>query len=111
MTRKALVAAALTLTALPAPARAQDQGNFFVRNDTRDRITCGLRREHGSLMDRFVLAAGEAWRSEQAGSAPRVLICDVGQIYPHFRLRPGVRYSVVDAGHGSIQVRIASSGG
>lgn len=109
MKRKTIFAAALVLAATPAPSIAQDQGNYFVRNDTRATLSCGLRRARGSTMDRFVLEPGAEWQSEQAGDRPRVLICDVGEILPHFRLRPGIRYSVIEGSRGSVTVRIAGS--
>jgi hypothetical protein len=110
MKRKAILAAMLAAIVTPAPSIAQTQGNYFVRNDTRAILSCGLRRAHGTMMDRFLIDPGAEWRSDRRGNAPRTLICEVGQILPHFRLRPGVRYVVADGNAGTIVLRVAGAG-
>ncbi len=58
MRNKAIWLAPLAASLLPAPALAQGQGNYHVRNDTRMTLDCGLRRERGSMMERFTLRPG-----------------------------------------------------
>jgi len=99
-------AAALALAAMPTVSIAQNQGIYSVRNDTRMTLSCGLRRARGSTVDRFVLTQGAEWRSEEPGDKPRVMMCDAGEIVPHFRLSPGIRYSIIDAPRASIAVRV-----
>jgi hypothetical protein len=94
MTRKAILLASLVLAAAPAPVLAA--GNYYVRNDTGRVLTCGLRREHGTIIDRFVLRAGAEWSQATEGDGTRVLLCDIGDILPHYRLRSGVRYAVAE---------------
>ena len=107
MKRRIIVtAAALAFAAIPTHSIAQDQGNYTVRNDTRMSLSCGLRRARGSTMERFALAPGAEWRSDEAGGRPRILICDAGEIIPRFRLMPGIRYAVVDAPRSGIAVHV-----
>jgi hypothetical protein len=101
-------AAALALAAIPTVSIAQEQGNYSVRNDTRMTLSCGLRRARGSAMERFALAPGAQWQSDEAGGRPRILICDAGEIIPRFRLLPGVRYAVVNAPRAGIAVLVVN---
>ena len=102
MTNKALWIAPLAAILLPAPALAQGQGNYHVRNDTRVTLDCGLRRERGSMMERFTLRPGGEWRSAEGGSRPRLLLCDTGGVPPRFQLQPGARNALVEAGSGRL---------
>jgi len=102
MTPKALWLAPLAAALLPAPAYAQSQGNYHVRNDTRITLDCGLRRERGSMMERFTLRPGGEWRSAEGGNRPRLLLCDAGGVPPRFQLRPGARNALVEGARGGL---------
>lgn len=102
MRNKAIWLAPLAASLLPAPALAQGQGNYHVRNDTRMTLDCGLRRERGSLMERFTLRPGGEWRSTQGGSRPRLLLCDTGSVPPRFQLQPGARNALVEGTRGGL---------
>ena len=93
MTRKAILIASLAIAAMPAPALAA--GDYSVRNETRHGLSCGLRREGRSAMDRFVLPPGGEWRQATEGEGVRTLICPEGRIQPPLRMRSGVRYALV----------------
>jgi hypothetical protein len=102
MTHKALWLAPLAASLLPAPALAQGQGNYHVRNNTRMTLDCGLRRERGSLMERFTLRPGGEWRSAEGGNRPRLLLCDTGSVPPRFQLQPGARNALVEGARGGL---------
>ena len=74
MVRSAVVCASLFLAAAPLPALAE--GHYVVRNDTSRALTCGLRRENRSVIDRFVIRSGQEWRQTSASDGMRVLLCD-----------------------------------
>lgn len=102
MNYKAYALAGLLLAAIPASALAE--GVYYVRNDTGRGFACALRREHGSIVDRFELPAGREWSQTTSGDGPRVLLCDVSQIVPHYRLQAGMRYAFVEEG-GRVSLR------
>lgn len=93
MYRKAIAIAALAAAAVPAQALAQ--GRYYVRNDTGTNLNCGLRRERGAIVDRFLLRAGGEWSQETRGTGPRTLVCDGSDIPPRFRLNSGIRYALL----------------
>ena len=108
MSWKFLAIAASAAAVLLAPAPAWAQGDFHVRNDTRRTLSCGLRREHGSMVELFVLRAGGGWTQPAASGAARLLICDVNRLPLRARLRPGVDYVLAeDSATGRVTVRIA----
>ncbi|HEV2818383.1 MAG TPA: hypothetical protein VGW40_14320 [Allosphingosinicella sp.] len=108
MSWKFLAAAALAGTVLLTPARAQDAGTYQVRNDTRQTLRCGLRREHGSRIDVFVLRPQENWRLAVSSLAARVLRCDINRIPLNVRIRPNVAYRLVEEHTtGMVVLRIA----
>lgn len=102
MTHKAYWLAPLAAALLPAPALAQGQDVYHVRNDTRMTLDCGLRRERGSLMERFTLRPGSEWRSAAGGSRPRLLLCDTGGVPPRFQLQPGARNALTEGDRGRL---------
>jgi hypothetical protein len=94
MIRKAIEIASVLLATAPAPAFAQD--NYYVRNGTGRALTCGLRREPQRRIDRFLLLRDtEAVRTARGGRL-RTLACDTRPRADNFRMRPGIRYSLVD---------------
>lgn len=94
MIRTAVAIAVAATAAVPAAAVAE--GEYAVRNATPRAYTCGLRREDRSVIDRFVLKAGEEWRQSAHSGGERVLLCDSWVVTPRWRMRPGVRYQLVE---------------
>jgi hypothetical protein len=86
----------LALVSTAAPAAAWAEGEYAVRNTTARAYTCGLRREDRSIIDRFVLQAGEEWRQTARDEGERVLLCDSWVVTPRWRMRSGVRYELVE---------------
>jgi hypothetical protein len=100
MKRKMVLIASLAVAAVPAPALAE--ANYYVRNETSLGLSCGLRRERSSVLDRFALPAGGEWSQTLAGDGPRIMMCGGGRVPPRFQLRPGVRYSLVQLRSGAL---------
>ena len=94
MIRTAIVIAVAATAAVPVAVLAE--GEYAVRNATARTYTCGLRREDRSVIDRFVLKAGEEWRQNVPSSGERVLLCDSWVVTPRWRVRSGVRYQLVE---------------
>ena len=86
----------VALTAVAAPTAAAAEGQYTVRNETPRAYTCGLRREDRSVIDRFVLKAGDEWRQSAASNGERVLLCDSWVVTPRWRMRSGVDYRLVE---------------
>ena len=93
MIRKAMAIASVLLAA-PAPAFAQD--NYYVHNGTGRALTCGLRREPRRVIDRFFLRRGTDTVRTATGGRLRTLACDTRPVAQNFRMRPGIRYSLVN---------------
>lgn len=103
---RSTVAIALSLSAAwPAPSAAE--GLYLVHNATTRTFTCGVRREGRSVIDRFVIRAGEEWRQTTPGSGRRSLLCDSSKITPRFRMRSGIHYDLVEEGRTGRVVPIA----
>ena len=94
MARTFILLAAAAAGAVPAVAAAD--GGYSVRNATARAYTCGLRREDRSVIDRFVLKAGEEWRQGAASGGERELLCDSWVVTARWRVRSGVRYQLVE---------------
>lgn len=104
MVRTAIVLSCLFAAALPAPAFAEDI--YYVRNDTHLAFTCGLRREPTRKVYRFLLRSGEEHSQAMAGGRERTLLCDSRPTHTQrFRMRSGVRYSLVRDGEGVVALR------
>jgi len=94
MIRHAFSIAAMLVAASPAPALAQD--NYYVRNDAGRSFTCGLRREPSRKIDRFLLLRGTEATRAASGGRWRTLLCDSQARHTQrFRMRPGIRYTLV----------------
>jgi len=86
----AILEAILVSVATPTPT--SDASAYLLRNETPRTFTCGLRRRHRTVVDRFVIRPGDEWRQPTTRTAARLLQCD-GQIpTPRWRMRPGVGY-------------------
>lgn len=94
MIRKAMAIASVLLAAAPAGAFAQD--NYYVRNGTGRALTCGLRREPQRVIDRFFFPRDAETVRTARGGRLRTLSCDTRPVAQNFRMRPGIRYSLVD---------------
>ena len=70
-------------------------GRLLCANETNLGMTCALRREGSAVLDRFALPAGGEWSQSAERDGPRILRCAGGRIEPRFRMRPGVRYALV----------------
>lgn len=88
----AILEAILVSVATPAP----DASAYLLRNETPRTFTCGLRRRHRTVVDRFVIRPGDEWRQPTRLMSARLLQCD-GQIpTPRWRMRPGVGYRLLE---------------
>jgi len=94
MIRKAMAIASVLLAAAPAPAFARD--NYYVHNGTGRALTCGLRREPRRVIDRFLLLRDTEAVRTAIGGRLRTLACDTRPRAQNFRMRPGIRYSLVN---------------
>jgi hypothetical protein len=108
MNRKAIAAGAAALCTLSAPAAAQ--APFSIRNDTRQNLSCGLQRIHGSINDLFVLRPGATWTHPAGNGSQRRLRCDVNRLPLRVWIRPGIAYSLGDNGRGSVVLRVTGAG-
>ena len=108
MNWKAITAGAAALCTLSSPAAAQ--APFSIRNDTRQILSCGLKRVHGSINDLFVLRPSATWTHPAGDGSQRLLRCDVNRLPLRVRIRPGIAYSLVNDGHGSVVLRVAGAG-
>lgn len=90
------LAAAWAAATVAPPAALDDTGSYVLRNDTSRAFTCGLRRRHRTIVDRFVIRQGEEWRHRASREGVRMLQCD-GQIpTPRWRVRSGFGYRLVE---------------
>ena len=104
------IAAAAALLVLVAGSPAAAEGNYSVRNATGRALTCGLRQERRSVIERFVLGAGREWRRTSAGDGERVLLCDSWKFTDRWRVRSGVPYVLSNDPHsGRVTLHIASA--
>ncbi len=92
MRRNLLIVAAAVTAAAPLPAIAE--GNYSVRNEAGRALTCGLRHERRSVIDRFVLRSGGEWRQTAQRSGPRTLLCDSYKFTQRWEMRSGVAYAL-----------------
>jgi hypothetical protein len=106
MVWKLAAAGAALLGAWQAPVLAE--GHYVVRNATSRAFTCGVRREGRSVIDRFVIRAGEEWRQTTRGAGRRSLLCDSYKFTPRFRMWSGIRYDLVGDPHSGRVVLIAA---
>jgi hypothetical protein len=106
MLRKAMIAALLMAGAWPAALFAE--GHYLVRNATSRTFTCGVRRESRSVIDRFVIRAGQEWRQTTPSAGRRSLFCDSYKFTPRFRMWSGIRYELVEDPHSGRIVLIAA---
>jgi|GEM_PF-6642515 len=103
MTLKAIILASAVLAATPAPAFAENV--YYVRNDTGIPYTCGLRRDPNRKIYRFVLLSGQEHSRALAGGSERTLLCDSSPVTQRFRMRSGVRYSLIRQPEGDVVLR------
>jgi hypothetical protein len=102
--RKLLIAAvALAGTAMPASAFAA--GTYYVRNDTRQLMTCGARRPRSQFTDQVSLRPGADWSQTTERDDTRVLICYFGTRRQTFRMVSGQRYALHEAENGALWLR------
>ena len=107
--RKLIIAAvAIGTAATPAPAFAA--GTYYVRNDTRQLMTCGARRPRSQVVDQLSLRPGAEWSQTTDRDGPRVLICYFGARRQTFRMVSGQRYALHEAGNGAIWLRALGGG-
>lgn len=103
MRRFLIAAVALAGTAIPAPALAA--GTYYVRNDTRQLMTCGARRPRSQYTDQVSLRPGAEWSQTTERDDSRVLICYFGTRRQTFRMVSGQRYALHVADNGAIWLR------
>ena len=102
--RKFLIAA-VVLIAVPAPVTAFAAGTYYVRNDTRQLMTCGARRPRSQYTDPVSLRPGAEWNQTTERDDTRILICYVGTRRQTFRMVSGQRYALHEAEDGSLWLR------
>ena len=102
--RKLLIGAAL-LTAAVTPAPAFAAGTYYVRNDTNQLMTCGVRRPRSQATDPISLRPGAQWSQNTARDDSRTLICFFGVRRQSFRMVSGQRYALHEADDGAIWLR------
>lgn len=101
---RAVPLASLLLVALPGVALAED--DYRLRNQTSRTFTCGLQRERKTIIDRFLLRAGEEYRLAADRPGTRTLRCDTHAITPRWPMRSGAAYALVeDSRSGRIVLR------
>lgn len=105
MTGHAALWVAALLAAPSAPALAE--GNYTVRNDTGRALTCGLRQERRSIIDRFVLRSNAEWSQTSRRDGPRVLLCDSAKITQRWRVHSGRHYVLTHDREGYVVLRTA----
>ncbi len=103
MRRILIAAVALTGVATPAPALAA--GTYYVRNDTRLLMTCGLRRPRSQVTDPIGLRPGADWSQTTERDETRILICYFGTRRQTFRMVSGQRYALHEADNGALWLR------
>lgn len=106
MVARGAVFAAMLLAASAAPALAE--GNYSVRNDTGRALTCGLRHDRRSRIDRFLLRSGAEWTQASRGDRPRVLLCDSAKITQRWELHSGRHYVLTHDREGYVVLRTAA---
>ena len=99
------VLAAIMVAASPAPALSE--GNYTVRNDTGRALTCGLRQERRSVIDRFVLLSGAEWNQTSRRDGRRVLLCDSAKITQRWEMHSGRTYVLTHDREGYVVLRTA----
>ena len=105
MIRKCAGLAAVLLAAGPAPALSE--GNYTVRNGTGRALTCGLRHERRSVIDRFVLLSGAEWNQTSRRDGRRVLLCDSAKITQRWQMHSGHSYILTYDREGYVVLRTA----
>ena len=105
MIARGAVLAAVLLAASPAPASSE--GNYSVRNGTGRALTCGLRQERRSVIDRFLLRSGAEWSQTTRRDGPRVLLCDSGKITQRWEMLSGRNYVLTHDRGGYVVLRTA----
>ena len=99
--------AVLAAVLLVSPAPALSEGNYSVRNDTGRALTCGLRQERRSVIDRFVLRSGAEWNQTSRRDGPRVLLCDSAKITQRWQMHSGRTYVLSHDREGYVVLRTA----
>ncbi len=105
MTAKGAVLAAVLVAASPAPALSE--GNYSVRNDTGRALTCGLRHERRSVIERFVLRSGGEWNQRSRRDGRRTLLCDSAKITQRWEMHSGRNYVLTHDREGYVVLRAA----
>jgi hypothetical protein len=99
----AVIVAAVAAASAPALA----DGNYSVRNDTGRALTCGLRQERRSAIDRFLLRSGAEWNQTSRRDGPRVLLCDSAKITQRWEMHSGRHYVLTYDREGYVVLRTA----
>jgi hypothetical protein len=97
--------AAVVLTGAAMPASAFAAGNYYIRNDTRRPLTCGIRRPHSEVTVPVALRPGGEWSDTTARDDTRTLICYTGARRSTFRVASGQRYSLQEDGTGALWLK------
>lgn len=100
------IALGLIACSAAAPAPGQNVGEFHVRNETRQNLTCGLRRPRGSMSDLFVIRPGSTWTQAATEATPRQLRCDVNRLPLQATIHPGVSYVLAETDLGRVGLRV-----
>ncbi len=105
MTAKGAVLAAVLVAASPAPALSE--GNYSVRNDTGRALTCGLRQQRRSVIERFLLRSGGEWNQTSRRDGPRILLCDSAKITQRWEMHSGRNNVLTHDREGYVVLRAA----